>query len=371
MAEPRRSARLRPPSGFALPPETAQQLAPLFEMLSVVDLCRLACCSTEWSATLDAWRSEEVEVPGIEAALPAWTREKGEMQHLGFRDHAWGATVRAQTRFVKMLARKYPKLQTLALPTLSPSSLTALTKNCRSLQSIDLGGMPAARSPSTFAQLPTSSPELLIKLAKKAPQLRVVRVEPLRNESTGEWWRSATRIQPGFPVARYNGCNIPIVFEEPELVMLAQACPHLEELRCQVGEAQPLTSQGLLAIATACPALRHLELCGHDLPTGELAAVSSDALLRFVQACPQLTFLDVDRMKLNKSTVHQIEQVRPGIQVKSSWLHVYLRCPACNVKMQAETSVGARHFSTTCTGCKQTFTMEIPQGDGSPDAYFA
>ena len=74
----------------------------------------------------------------------------------------------------------------------------------------------------------------------------------------GEWHRGVTRIQPGFPIARYTGCNIPIVFEEPELVALAHACPHLEELRCQVGGAQPLTSQGLLAIATACPALASL-----------------------------------------------------------------------------------------------------------------
>ena len=111
----------------------------------------------------------------------------------------------------------------------------------------------------------------------------------MRNESTGEWGRGVTRIQPGFPVGpHYMGHNILIEFEEPMLLALARACPRLEELRCLVGKEQPLTSKGLLALAAACPALRHLELCGHDLPTGELAAVSSeeDGSANNAQAAP-------------------------------------------------------------------------------------
>mgnify|MGYP002851829203 CR=1 FL=1 len=49
-------ARLRSwrPVRFFPDPAVSQQLIPLFELLSVRDICALACVSSGWSAALDA-----------------------------------------------------------------------------------------------------------------------------------------------------------------------------------------------------------------------------------------------------------------------------------------------------------------------------
>ena len=100
-------ARLRSwrPVHFFPDPAVSQQLIPLFELLSVGDICALACCSSGWSAALDAWRSTEVSIPDDAFGATPW----------------WNAAFQTQVRTVQVptIARKYTRLRALRLPNYS------------------------------------------------------------------------------------------------------------------------------------------------------------------------------------------------------------------------------------------------------------
>jgi hypothetical protein len=97
-------ARLRSwrPVRFFPDPAVSQQLIPLFEILSVGDICALACCSSGWSAALDAWRSTEVSIPD---------------NAFGSGMLWWYMPFQAQVRTVCLptIARKYTRLRSLCL----------------------------------------------------------------------------------------------------------------------------------------------------------------------------------------------------------------------------------------------------------------
>ena len=139
----RRSRSSRPARFF---PDSAvsQQLIPLFELLSVRDICALARCSSGWSAALNAWRSTEVDI--------------GE----ALATQRYGRTLRLKS--VRTVARKYSRLRSLRINPdhidLDAATLKLLAR-CTMLRSIDFGRI---HGPA------------LITLAQAAQQLRVVRV---------------------------------------------------------------------------------------------------------------------------------------------------------------------------------------------------
>ena len=256
----RRQRSSRPARFF--PESASQQLIPLFELLSVGDICALACCSSGWSAALDAWRSTEVDI--------------GDALHR--LDSSTGLT--AARKNVKTVARKYPRLQSLRIgPYIDLNTPTLkLLARCTMLRSVDFGRI---QGPA------------LVRLAQAAQQLRVVRVG--------------------------DGLTA------PSLVALAQACPNLEELTCtimydyEVEEVRvhpaPVRDAGVLALAAACPALRRLDLGGSGYE------ISAAAVIDLVSTCQLLVYLRLGNA-ISRATKEQLSQIRPALYIEDFYLTI-------------------------------------------------
>ena len=246
----RRSTRSSRPARFFPDSGISQQLIPLFELLSVGDICALACSNSGWSAALDAWRSTEVDI--------------GE----ALASDGLGHTVDS----VRTIARKYPRLRSLFVPDqidLDAATLNLLA-NCTMLRSIDCGQVDGPA---------------LVTLAQAAQQLRVVRV------GTG--------------------------LTAPSLVALAQACPNLEELTTimyDYGHA-PVRDADVAALATACPALRRLELKGSGYE------ISDDAAIDLVNRCQHLVHLHFG-VAISDAIRGQLYAIRPALYIEDIYLNI-------------------------------------------------
>ena len=255
-------------ANFFPDPAVSQQLIPLFELLSVGEVCALACCSSGWSTALNAWRSTEVSIPSN-------TFFSEDVEKWEWRFHAELFTAR-----VKTIARKYTRLRSLSCEHLDLDASTLnLLARCTDLRSIECGQI--------------AGPELVI-LAQAAQQLRVLRVK--------------------------RG------LDAPSLVALAQACPNLEELTCTIvypyGQP-PVRDADVRALADACPALRRLELKGSgygDRVSGWPSGISDAAVTDLVSRCQHLVrlYFGVEI----RDAKGQLTQIRPGLNIKQSCITI-------------------------------------------------
>ena len=239
------------PARFFPDSAVSQQLIPLFELLSVRDICALARCSSGWSAALNAWRSTEVDI--------------GE----ALATQRYGRTLRLKS--VRTVARKYSRLRSLRINPdhidLDAATLKLLAR-CTMLRSIDFGRI---HGPA------------LVTLAQAAQQLRVVRV--------GDGLTALS------------------------LVALAQACPNLEELACTITSWPKVRDADVAALATACPALRRLELKGSGYE------ISDDAVLDLVSRCQHLVHLHFG-VAISSDVRGQLYAIRPALYIEDIYLNL-------------------------------------------------
>ena len=267
------------PARFSPDPATSQQLIPLFELLSVRDICALACCSSGWSAALDAWRSTEVDIGG---AL--------ETDYMD--DYV---TVQK----VRTVARKYTQLRSLLINScvkLDAATLNLLAR-CTMLRSIECG--------------PVNGPGL-VTLARAARQLRVVNV-------------------------------LGYGLDGPSLIALAKACPNLEELTCfsprvldtpdsfplnlGVSNLEYFNDKGALALARSCKSLRRLGILGSGY------AFSDAAFVHLVKSCKHLVKLDLVGNILPTAIKRQLRRIaedrnRPEFRIaEDRVMRIEVACP--------------------------------------------
>ena len=254
-----RGRRLRSSRPVRFSPDPSQQLIPLFELLSVRDICALACVSSGWSAALDAWRSTEVDIGG---AL--------ETDYMD--DYV---TVQK----VRTVARKYTQLRSLRINScvkLDAATLNLLAR-CTMLRSIECG--------------PIDGPGL-VTLARAARQLRVVNV-------------------------------LGYGLDGPSLIALAKACPNLEELTCAsprvldspgrlplnlgLSNLAYFNDKGALALANTCKSLRRLGMLGSGY------AFSDAALIHLVRKCKHLVKLDLVGNELSDALKSQLRDMGVSI----------------------------------------------------------